>query len=371
VSLDARQKRLSLVQQIDDDAPRRLVGDPLRLRQVLINLLSNAVKFTEKGGISLHIRLESGGETPLLRFSIADTGIGIPAEKHALIFEPFLQGDGSHTRRHGGAGLGLTICARFVEMMQGKIWLESEAGNGSTFHFTARFGRAVGAAVDAPTRLRSRDLQALAAATVSAAEPLAPVPPRSTSVPAADAVLPAPLAPAPEPLVPAPEPAPPAPASAPPEPAPLQPPAIPRAATADDGVRRVLLVEDNLLNQKLALKLLEKRGHIVDTAINGVEAIEACDRQRYHAILMDIQMPVMGGFEATTEIRAREAKLGIRTPIIAVTAHAMEGDRERCIECGMDDYVAKPIKPADLYAAIERQTGARAALPAPAPGAVA
>jgi signal transduction histidine kinase/ligand-binding sensor domain-containing protein/ActR/RegA family two-component response regulator len=359
VALDARQKRLSLAQQIDDDAPRRLVGDPLRLRQVLINLLSNAVKFTEKGGISLHIRLESGGETPVLRFSITDTGIGIPVEKHALIFEPFLQGDGSHTRRHGGAGLGLTICARFVEMMQGKIWLESEAGKGSTFHFTAQFGHAVGAAVDAPARLRSRDLQALAAATARAAQPLVSVPPPAPAPETANLTPPG-LAPAP-----------PAAAFALSAPALPPPQARPQAAEADDSVRRVLLVEDNLLNQKLALKLLEKRGHIVDTAINGVEALEACDRQRYHAILMDIQMPVMGGFEATTEIRAREAKLGIRTPIIAVTAHAMEGDRERCIECGMDDYVAKPIKPADLYAAIERQTGARAALPVPVPGAVA
>ena len=307
-----RQKRLDLNHHIDDSVPRRLVGDPLRLRQVLINLLSNAVKFTEKGGVSLQVGLESDNDALRLHFAVADTGMGIPAEKHAMIFEPFLQGDGSHTRRHGGTGLGLTICARFVEMMQGRIWVESDAGKGSTFHFTARLQRA---ADDAPIEESSgkqamKDLKALALAT-----------------------------------------------SAP----------LPARPAAQSGSIRILLVEDNLLNQKLALKLLEKRGHSVETAINGVEAVAAFDREPFDAILMDIQMPIMGGFEATAEIRAREQHLGMHTPIIAVTAHALEGDRERCLGAGMDDYVAKPIRPAELYAAIERQSADRPAAPAPAP----
>lgn len=310
VSLDARQKRLELTSEIDARLPQHMIGDPLRLRQVLINLLSNAVKFTEKGRVSLEVAAESEDETLQVHFVVADTGIGIPADQHTLIFEPFLQADGSHTRRYGGTGLGLTICARFVEMMQGRIWVESESGKGSRFHFTARLQRlAETAPTPQPACQSSSDLSALAAATS------APVPP-------------------------------------PPQPG--------RSLW-------ILLAEDNVLNQKLALRLLEKRGHRVVTALNGAEAVSAFEQQRFDAVLMDIQMPVMSGFEATVAIRALERQTVSRTPIIAVTAHAMEGDRERCLESGMDDYVAKPIRPDELFAAIERQVARRPA-PAHLPG---
>ena len=282
VSLPAREKHLELVCQIGSSVPHSLVGDPLRLRQVLINLLGNAIKFTERGQVSLRLDLEKATETPLLHFEVADTGIGISKEKHAFIFEPFAQTDGSHTRRYGGTGLGLTICARFVQMMDGRIWLESEPGKGSRFHFTARVGRA----------RQPEPLEALA-------EAVKPELPQSF---------------------------------------------VPLS---------ILLAEDNLVNQKLAVRLLQMRGHSVVAAANGAEAVAAFERQAFDAVLMDVQMPEMDGFEATSEIRARELRRGTRVPIIAVTSHAMRGDRERCLKAGMDDYVSKPIKPAELFAAVE------------------
>jgi signal transduction histidine kinase/ligand-binding sensor domain-containing protein/CheY-like chemotaxis protein len=281
VAPQAQQKRLELLSHVGDGVPGSLVGDPLRLRQVLINLLNNAVKFTELGGVSLHVELEDATESPLLHFEVVDTGIGIPRDKHAVIFEAFSQADGSLTRRYGGTGLGLTICTRFVDMMQGRIWVESEPGKGSRFHFTARFQRAP--------------------------EPLtAPV-----NVATSPSSTPTPLS--------------------------------------------LLLAEDNPVNQKLALRLLEKRGHTVVTAVNGCEALAAFEQRPFDAVLMDVQMPEMSGFEATAAIRERELGTGTRIRIIAMTAHAMSGDRERCLAAGMDDYVAKPIRSAELFAAVERQ----------------
>jgi CheY-like chemotaxis protein len=281
VAPQAQQKRLELLSHVGDGVPGSLVGDPLRLRQVLINLLNNAVKFTELGGVSLHVELEDATESPLLHFEVVDTGIGIPRDKHAVIFEAFSQADGSLTRRYGGTGLGLTICTRFVDMMQGRIWVESEPGKGSRFHFTARFQRAP--------------------------EPLtAPV-----NVATSPSSTPTPLS--------------------------------------------LLLAEDNPVNQKLALRLLEKRGHTVVTAANGCEALAAFEQRPFDAVLMDVQMPEMSGFEATAAIRERELGTGTRIRIIAMTAHAMSGDRERCLAAGMDDYVAKPIRSAELFAAVERQ----------------
>jgi len=281
VAPQAQQKRLELLSHVDPGVPHGVVGDPLRLRQVLINLLNNAVKFTERGRISLRVDLVDGTESPLLHFEVVDTGIGIPADKHAVIFEAFSQADGSLTRRYGGTGLGLTICARFVAMMQGRIWVESQPGEGSRFHFTARFQRALEPETEA----------------VSAA----PSP----------CVTPLPLA--------------------------------------------LLLAEDNPVNQKLAVRLLEKRGHTVVTAANGTEAVAAFEQRPFDAVLMDVQMPEMSGFEATAAIRARELGTGARIRIVAMTAHAMSGDRERCLAAGMDDYVAKPIRSAELFAAVERQ----------------
>jgi signal transduction histidine kinase/ligand-binding sensor domain-containing protein/CheY-like chemotaxis protein len=280
VAPEAQQKHLELLSHVGDGVPRALVGDPLRLRQVLINLLNNAMKFTERGSVSLHVNLEDGAESPLLHFEVVDTGIGIPKEKHSVIFEAFSQADGSLTRRYGGTGLGLTICKRFVEMMQGRIWVESEPGKGSRFHFTARFQ--------------------LARETRTETLGVAPSPCLATT----------------------------------------------RLS--------LLLAEDNPVNQKLALRLLEKRGHTVVTAVNGKEAVAAFDERPFDAVLMDVQMPEMSGFEATAAIRARELGTGTRIRIIAMTAHAMSSDRERCLAAGMDDYVAKPIRSAELFAAVER-----------------
>jgi signal transduction histidine kinase/ActR/RegA family two-component response regulator len=284
VSIEARQKRLALLWNVNPDVPASLTGDPHRLKQVLGNLLSNAVKFTEVGKVSVEVALETGTSGAELCFTVADTGIGIPKDQQAMIFEPFSQVDGSLTRKQGGAGLGLTVSARFVELMGGRLWVESEPETGSRFHFTTR-------------------MQAVQ--------------------------------------------------QTPPEPKPVpKPPADNRVAGAPLSI---LLAEDNPLNQKLAVRLLEKRGHSVITAMNGSEALDIFGCRTFDAVLMDLQMPVMGGFEATAEIRARERLRGSHTPIIAVTAHATEGDRERCLDAGMDDYVSKPIRPDELYAAIERQ----------------
>jgi len=262
------------------------VGDPQRLGQVLSNLLSNGVKFTEKGRVSLHVDMEEDTISPLLHFHVDDTGIGISAEKLSVIFEPFSQADGSYTRRYGGAGVGLAICARFVEMMEGRIWVESELGKGSRFHFTARFRP--------------------------------PIQPGQSEIasPARDL-----------------------------------PPSITRL--------KILLAEDNPVNLKLAVRLLQKRGHGVVTAANGAEAVAAFERQPFDAVLMDVQMPQMDGLEATTEIRSLERPTGKRIKIVAITAHGGQGDRERCLKAGMDDYLRKPIRPAELFDAIERPPGPR------------
>jgi signal transduction histidine kinase/CheY-like chemotaxis protein len=299
VALLAQQKGLEVSSHVRDGVPHQIVGDPVRLRQVLLNLLNNAVKFTDRGRVTLQVGTEDEAEGPLVHFEIVDTGIGIPREKHAIIFEAFSQADGSHTRRYGGTGLGLTICARFVKMMRGRIWVESEPGKGSRFHFTARFQRVDAIQPATPSsHLPVEGLSALAMAVESHSDSAA----RSS-------------------------------------------PSVPLA---------ILLAEDNLLNQKLAMRLLQKRGHTVETACNGKEALESFERRSFDAVLMDVQMPEMGGFEATAAIRARELETGTHIRIIAMTAHAMSGDRERCLDAGMDDYVAKPIRSAELFAAVER-----------------
>ena len=311
LDLRARQKGLELLCAVDSGVPNRLVGDPLRLRQVLINLMGNAVKFTERGRVMVEVRLEEQAESPLLHFTVTDTGIGIPPDKQAFVFEAFSQADGSHTRRYGGTGLGLTICARYVEMMGGRIWVESEPGNGSQFHFTARFRRAPSSTIPdaAFPRQALEGLSALAAAAADLG---------STAPLAGGGAMTRDLAAA---------------------------PARPLA---------ILLAEDNAVNQRLAVRLLEKRGHSVVVTANGAEAVAAFAERPFDAVLMDVQMPVMNGFEATSAIRARERDTGRRTPIIAMTAHAMSGDRDRCLSAGMDGYVQKPIQPAELFAAIER-----------------
>jgi signal transduction histidine kinase/ligand-binding sensor domain-containing protein/CheY-like chemotaxis protein len=315
IEFEARRKNLEAHSYVGSSVPRLLVGDPVHLRRVLVNLLGNAVKFTEQGNVSLRVELQEAADSPLLHFEVADTGVGIAPESQALIFEPFCQADGSHTRRYGGPGLGLAICARFVALMQGRIWLESTPGEGSRFHFTARF-QSVPLQAEPANRQNERASDSMAALASA-------VGPESSFGFTAVAVPPA--------AVPALE---------------NPPPSSTSAA--------ILLAEDNPVNQMLALRLLNKRGYSVVIAANGVEALAAFERQCFDVVLMDIQMPEMGGLEATAEIRARERRSGGRIPIIAFTAHALAGDRERCLEAGMDDYVTKPIEPALLFAAIER-----------------
>ncbi len=280
----ARQKALELTCQLPPDLPSTVVGDPVRLRQVILNLLGNAVKFTEKGGVTLSVAVESVSDTAIrLHFQVADTGIGIPEDKRQLIFEPFRQADGSTTRQYGGTGLGLAISARLAAMMGGRIWLESEVGRGSVFHFTAGF-------------------------------------------------LPGPALPAQPPA---------------------QPSTLSVAAATESKSLHILLVEDNAVNQRLALRLLQKAGHTVALAADGRNALKLVASERFDLVLMDIQMPVMDGFEATAAIRERERATGEHLPILAMTAHAMRGDRERCLAAGMDGYISKPIDIAELISAIE------------------
>jgi signal transduction histidine kinase/ActR/RegA family two-component response regulator len=289
----ARKKGLALGQGLAANVPTHLLGDPGRLRQVLQNLAANAVKFTETGsveivaedaGVSISPDMPGGvpsGPPPAgmcrVHFQIRDTGIGIAAEKQALIFEPFRQADGSTTRRYGGTGLGLSICQRLVALMGGRIWVESQLGAGSTFHFTI-----------------------IAASAAPPARQVAP-PPETGSSPLAI---------------------------------------------------HVLLVEDNMVNQKLARRIMENAGYTVVGAMDGREAVEACAAQHFDLVLMDLQMPHMDGFEATAELRRREAISGGHLPIIALTANAMPGDRERCLAAGMDGYVSKPMKRPELFQAI-------------------
>ncbi|TMA67175.1 MAG: response regulator [Deltaproteobacteria bacterium] len=276
----AQDRDLALTCEIAPSVPDAVVGDPRRLRQVIEKLVDNAIKFTAQGGVAVRVDAEVAADEVLLHCSVADTGIGIPREQQETIFEPFVQGDGSATRRYGGTGLGLAIASDVVQLMGGNIWVESEAGRGSTFHFTARLAQ----------------------------EPLSP--------PAPDR-----------------------------RPAPLR---------GGAGGLHVLLAEDNAVNRKVAVRLLEKRGHTVVAVEDGRQALRALDGERFDIALMDVQMPEMDGFEATAAVRARERVEGGHLPIVALTAYAMKGDRERCLEAGMDAYVAKPVNADELFATLER-----------------
>jgi signal transduction histidine kinase/CheY-like chemotaxis protein len=283
----ARQKGLDLSCQVQADVPDGLRGDPMRLRQVIVNLLGNAIKFTSQGKVTIRVNNEDDSdEGTCLHFSVTDTGIGIAPDKQKSIFEAFTQGDSSMNRRYGGTGLGLAISSRLVEMMQGRMWLESEPGIGSTFHFTARFNL-------------QKDSVGL--------------PPAMESV--------------------------------------CSKARMPRDVTRTGF--RVLVAEDNAVNQRVAVGLLEKAGHSVVVAENGRVALELLDAQAFDLILMDVQMPELNGFEATAEIRRREQFSGQHIPIIAMTAHAMVGDKEQCLKAGMDRYVSKPVREHELLAAIE------------------
>jgi two-component system, sensor histidine kinase and response regulator len=290
-AIPAQRKGLELVCRVGPEVPARVRGDAFRLRQVLTNLLGNALKFTERGQVALEVASDPPEQDSVtLHFVVRDTGIGISQEKQELVFRPFSQADASTTRRYGGTGLGLTISARLVEIMGGRIWVESEAGQGSEFHFTARL-RVAEAAPTANVVEQARLVDV----------PLRPVDDHAT---------------------------------------------VRRAL-------RILVAEDNRVNQILIVRLLEKQGHTTVVASNGLEALAALDKQAFDVVLMDVQMPEMDGFEAATIIRQREDGAAARQPIIAITAHAMKGDRERCLAAGMDSYVSKPICPEELFEAID------------------
>jgi len=287
----AKQKNLALSYEISPDTHDWFTGDPLRLRQVLVNLVSNAIKFTDEGSVSVRVQTVSTIEdTAVLRFEVTDTGIGIPADKCQKIFEEFEQADSSTKRRFGGTGLGLAICSRLVHFMQGEIGVDSVEGQGSTFHFTVSLGLS-------PTRPRASE-------TLVAGHPLL---------------------------------------------------AAPGAVSGQDGAQpslRILLAEDSPVNRKLAIGLLTKRGHQVVVATNGKEAYDAFLAEPFDLILMDVQMPEMDGFEATSAIRAAERDSHV--PIIAMTARAMKGDEQRCLAVGMDAYIAKPISAQALFSLVNR-----------------
>ena len=319
VALRAQEKGLELVSRVHADVPDQLVGDRGRLRQVLLNLAGNAIKFTERGEVVVEASTErasgvTDGESGiLLRFSIRDTGIGIAPETAARIFAAFEQGDGSLTRRYGGTGLGLAISSQLVALMNGRIWVNSVPGEGSEFLFTALFGEPV--AVSRPT-VTVEDFPRSLLATGAGAG--------GAGASGGDAILPSPRA------------------------------------------LRILLAEDNPINQRVALRLLQKMGHAVEVVENGALAVARWEQRDVDLILMDIQMPEMDGFEATSEIRRRERErrsggsADASVPIIAMTAHAMTGDREQCLAAGMDDYLPKPVDAAGLAAIIEKACSPRA-----------
>jgi len=430
VALRAHQKGLELIVDVDTAVPPALNGDPGRLRQILVNLLGNAIKFTHQGEVVLSVTSEAPTtEGVVLRFSVRDTGVGIPLDRQAHVFESFTQADGSTTRTYGGTGLGLTISSQLVQLMGGRIWLESEPGRGSTFHFTARFGlaqalaqAAIPDAVDLrgvsalivddnatnrrlleslllgwgmvptlessvpealislrlasgsgmPCRVVLADVQmpdadgfalaeaikkdaAIAGAALvmltSAGQPGDAVRCRELGVAAylskpikrsdlRDAIVSA-LG--------------------------LHPAQKDRAALVTrHSLRearragRILVVEDNRVNQLVVMRLLEKRGHTVVLASNGREALAILDQPSlvgFGCALMDVQMPEMDGFECTALIREREQTTGKHLAIIAMTAHAMDGDEARCLAAGMDWYLSKPVQPDELFDLVERHLG--------------
>jgi signal transduction histidine kinase/CheY-like chemotaxis protein len=424
----AQQKSLELIYDVRPEVPEAILGDPGRIRQILINLIGNAIKFTEHGEVLVTV-VEESEEAAIacLHFAVKDTGVGIPASKQEKIFEAFSQADGSMARRYGGTGLGLTICTRLVKMMGGAIWVESQLGQGSTFHFTLRL-----AVQDSPVLpsdpLQPEQLRDLHALVVDdnftnrrvLSGILARWGVKPTAVEGGQAALQA-LEVAkslgrPFPLI-------------------LLDGEMPdmdgftlaerikkdpglvgatimmltSAGHLGDAARcrelgisaylvkpirqgellqaicsvlnlsdqkktpfvtrhtlrevrnrsRILLAEDNAVNQTLAMRLLEKRGYIVSVAGNGREALATLDREGIDLVLMDVQMPEMDGLQATMAIRERERSTGRHIPIVAMTAHALKSDEERCLLAGMDAFISKPIRTNELFATIERVLGER------------
>jgi signal transduction histidine kinase/DNA-binding response OmpR family regulator len=420
----ASNKNVELICDIAPAIPAGLIGDSTRLRQVLVNLLGNALKFTHHGEVVLEVAFDSPpeGDAVTLRFSIRDTGIGVPIEKQKLIFEAFSQADGSVTRNFGGTGLGLTISTRLVELMGGRIWLESTPGAGSTFYFTAHFEKspssvphgtfddtklqglrvlivddnhtnrfvlqqrllfwgmqptAVDSVASALSVLRSAqksgapfplvlsDVQMPNADGFALAEQIAADPALAGAVmlmlsssgrrediercrafhiaaymakPIRHGELKLAILKALGVRA-------------------IQLPFEPREPAslplAGGFAQRILLAEDNPINQRLALRILEKAGYSVVVATNGREALEVLETQTFDAVLMDVQMPEMDGFTATATIREREKLSGKHLPIVALTAHAMTGYRERCLAAGMDAYLSKPVRAEEIFAILK------------------
>ena len=294
LAVRADKKQLKLSVRVSAGVPPNVVGDPTRLRQLIVNLVGNAIKFTASGSVIVDAELERESIDSIdLHIRVSDTGMGIPLEKQQIIFESFAQADGSTTRRFGGTGLGLAISRQLVELMGGRMWVESEPGKGSAFHFTTSFRRGIS---------RAADHAPVAGQALSGLEVLVQGRPRGRPC-------------------------------------------------------NLLLAEDNVVNQKLAVRLLEKAGHRVVLAGTGKQALSAWEQAAspgFDLVLMDIQMPEMDGMEVTAAIRERESSTGKHIPIIAMTAHAMRGDKERYLAGGMDGYVSKPIDPHLLFAEIER-----------------
>ena len=427
LAMRAHSKGLELACHVLGDVPDGLVGDPGRLRQIIVNLIGNSIKFTSEGEVVMRVEQQSQeNDEVCLHFAISDTGIGIPADKMDRLFKAFSQVDMSTTRKYGGTGLGLAISSQLVHMMNGRVWVESEDQKGSTFHFTARFGvskesvprrspagltkvqglsvlvvddnatncrilhellgswgmkptevdsgkaalaamqqahdegepfamvlldnmmpemdgftlaekirqhpELVGATLmmlssgdrrENAARCHELGMEAYLTKPIRRAELLSTILTAVHAVPDQSGTVVAPH----------------------------------RSLGHCERSLRLLLTEDNLVNQKLAVRLLEKRGHSVVIASNGREAVEALHHQRFDVVLMDVQMPEMDGFEATQIIRARERDTGGHVPIVAMTAHAMKGDRERCLEVGMDGYISKPLRPSELFEAVESLGG--------------
>jgi len=428
LSLRAHTKGLELSCRVRPDVPYALSGDGGRLRQILVNLVGNAIKFTPEGSVLVQIEVrEKNEDSVVLHFAVSDTGIGIPPEHRARIFEPFAQADSSTTRQFGGTGLGLSISKALVEMMHGILWCDSQSGKGSTFHFTARFAvrkaataassfvgvsdlsglqvlivedaadnarilaetiqswhmrttivQSNQAAVDVLNRSGNGgtrfhfilvDAQMAGESGFSLAEHIVRQPqlPRPimmlTSVAQADGVdrcgklglsvyVIKPVSDSDlfdammsirgartEPK--------------------LAATAVAGSGNKARGGLRILLAEDNPVNQEVAQQMLQKRGHSITIACNGREALELVTKSEFDLVLMDIQMPEMDGFQATAAIRELEKKGAKRIPIVAMTAHAMKGDRERCLDAGMDGYVSKPVQSKLLYDTIESMTGSQ------------
>src|SRR5436309_2406508 len=417
-ALQAHEKRLELACDVAADVPDGLVGDPGRLRQVVANLVGNAIKFTDQGEVVVRVRAEelTAGDVAL-HVTVSDTGIGIPGDKQERVFGAFVQVDGSMTRRHGGTGLGLAIASQLVELMGGRIWVESVPGRGSSFHFTVRLERTGedGARDDGLDAAALRGLrvlvvddsatsrsilvdmlaawglrpdgvaagtEALAALACAHAES-APYKLALVDVEMPDMDGPAlvrrvrdepPLATTPVVLLGAPGQR----ATGGPEvevAGYLTKPVVashlletiqaichgprrdasPRPVVATSRTPlHVLLAEDNAVNRKVAVRLLQKRGHTVVAVEDGRQAVRALDRERFDVVLMDVQMPEMDGFEATAAVRARERVQDGHVPSVAPTAYAMYGERERCLAAGMDAYVSKPIEAEELFATLDR-----------------